>query len=113
MTPGLFDLKGRIGAYGMTKATLAQLARNIAVEWGRKDIRANALAPGLIDTPFAEGLKTDAAFMAQRLQATPLRRMGQPPEIAATVAWLISSAAGFVTGQTIVADGGTLISDGS
>lgn len=104
---------GRIGAYGMTKAALAQLARNIAVEWGPKGIRANALAPGLIDTPFAEGLKADTAFMARRLQATPLRRMGQPTEIAATVAWLISPAAGFVTGQTIVADGGTLISDGS
>lgn len=104
---------GRIGAYGLTKAALAQMARNIAVEWGPRGIRANALAPGLIDTPLAAGLKADPAFLARRLQATPLRRLGTPAEIAATVAWLISRASGFVTGQTIVADGGTLISDGS
>lgn len=104
---------GRIGAYGLTKAALAQMARNIAVEWGPRGIRANALAPGLIDTPLAAGLKADPAFLARRLQATPLRRLGTPGEIAASVAWLISPASGFVTGQTIVADGGTLISDGS
>lgn len=104
---------GAIGVYGMTKAALVQLARTVAVEWGPRGVRANAICPGLIDTPLAQGLKSDAAFMARRMAATPLRRMGRPEEIAGTAAWLISPAGGFVTGQAIVADGGTLITDGS
>lgn len=102
-----------IGAYAMTKAALAQLARNIAVEYGPDGVRANAIAPGLIDTPFSRGLISDADFMARRMRATPLRRVGLPEEIAATALWLASAGGGFVTGQTIVVDGGTLISDGS
>ena len=102
-----------IGLYGLSKAALAQLARNLAVEWGPANVRANAIAPGLIRTPLADGLLADAAFMARRLQATPLRRVGEPHEVAGLAVLLASRAGAFITGQTLVADGGTLISDGS
>jgi NAD(P)-dependent dehydrogenase (short-subunit alcohol dehydrogenase family) len=103
----------RIDAYALAKAGVSQLARNIAVMWGPKGVRANAIAPGLIDTQLAAHLKADAAFMARRMQMTPLRRMGRPDEIAGVAVFLASSAGGFVNGQVIVADGGTVITDGS
>jgi NAD(P)-dependent dehydrogenase (short-subunit alcohol dehydrogenase family) len=102
-----------IGTYAMSKAALAQLARNLAVELGPHNIRANAIAPGLIETPFSRGLMSDETFMRRRLAATPLRRVGQPHEIAATALWLVSPGGAYITGQTIVVDGGTLVSDGS
>ena len=101
-----------IGLYGMTKAALAQLARNLAVEWGPKGVRVNAIAPGLIRTPLAEDLMANEAFMTRRLAMTPLRRVGEPHEVAGVAALLASRAGGFITGQTLVVDGGTLISDG-
>ncbi|MFD0668355.1 SDR family NAD(P)-dependent oxidoreductase [Ramlibacter sp. MAHUQ-53] len=101
-----------IGLYGMSKAALAQLARNLAVEWGPRGVRANAIAPGLVRTPLAQGLLADAAFMARRLAATPLRRVGEPEEIAGVAVMLAGRAGGFITGQVLVADGGTLVSDG-
>ena len=104
---------GAIGLYGLSKAALAQLARNLAVEWGPQGVRVNAVSPGLIRTPLATGLLGDDAFMARRLQATPLRRIGEPQEIAGVVVMLVSQAGGFVTGQNLVVDGGTMISDGS
>jgi NAD(P)-dependent dehydrogenase (short-subunit alcohol dehydrogenase family) len=102
-----------IGLYGLSKAALAQLARNLAVEWGPQQVRVNAIAPGLIRTPLAAGLMADAAFMQRRLAATPLRRVGEPHEVAGVAVMLASAAGAFITGQTLVADGGTLISDGS
>jgi NAD(P)-dependent dehydrogenase (short-subunit alcohol dehydrogenase family) len=104
---------GLISAYALSKAGVAQLARNLAVEWGPQNIRANALAPGLIDTAMAAPFKADPALFARRMQATPLRRMGTVEEIAGTVVWLASPAGAFVTGQTIAIDGGTVITDGS
>lgn len=102
-----------IGLYAMSKAALAQHARNLAVEWGPYGVCANAIAPGLIATPFAESLMRDAAFMTRRLAATPLRRVGTDAEVAGAALFLASSAGGFVTGQVLVVDGGTVISDGS
>jgi NAD(P)-dependent dehydrogenase (short-subunit alcohol dehydrogenase family) len=71
-----------IGLYGLTKAALAQLARNLAVEWGPLNIRANAIAPGLIRTPLSRELMGNSSFMVKRLSMTPLRRVGEPHEIA-------------------------------
>lgn len=102
-----------INAYALSKAALAQLARNLAVQWGPDGVRANAIAPGLIDTDLAARLKEDEVFMARRMGMTPLRRMGRPQEIGATALFLASRAGGFVTGQQIVVDGGTTITDGS
>ncbi len=101
------------GPYAMSKAALAQMARNLAVGLGPFGIRANAIAPGLIETPFAKALMNMPAFMERRLQATPLRRVGQPHEVAAAVLFLAAAGGAFMTGQTLVIDGGTLVSDGS
>lgn len=102
-----------IGPYAMSKAALAQMARNLAVELGPSGIRANAIAPGLIETPFAKALMDTPEFMERRLQATPLRRVGQPHEVAAAALFLASAGGAFMTGQTLVIDGGTLVTDGS
>ena len=100
-----------IGGYGITKAANAQLARNLAVQWGPRGIRANALAPGVIATEFATPITGDPAAAATRLAKTPLGRFGTSAEVAGAVVWLASPAGAFVSGQTIIIDGGTLASD--
>ena len=102
-----------LNLYSLSKAALVQLARNTAVQWGSKNVRANAISPGLIRTPLSTGLLQDETFMSKRMQMTPLRRVGEPEEIASIVLLLASAAGGFITGQNIVADGGTVITDGS
>lgn len=102
-----------IGLYGIAKAGLSQMARNLAVEWGAQGITANAIAPGLIKTPLSEGLMGDEGFMKHRMAMTPLRRVGQPNEVAGVAVMLESAAGGFITGQTLVVDGDTLITDGN
>lgn len=99
-----------IGAYGISKAAEASLARNLAVEWGPKNIRVNALAPGLIKTDFARALWEDPVRLKRAENQTPLRRIGDPIDIAGTALFLASDAAAYMTGQTIVADGGETIS---
>jgi NAD(P)-dependent dehydrogenase (short-subunit alcohol dehydrogenase family) len=103
----------RLGTYGMTKAAVSQLARNLAVEWGPDGVRANAIAPGLIETDWADAIVGNPEAHGKRMGLTPLRRIGKPQEIAATALYLASDAGAFTTGQTIVVDGGTLISDGN
>ena len=83
-----------------------QLVRNIAVEWGPKQVRANAIAPGLVRTDFARALWENPAILAKRTKDTPLGRIGKPDEIAGAAVFLASSASSFMTGQTIVIDGG-------
>jgi dehydrogenase/reductase SDR family protein 4 len=98
-----------IGAYGISKAAGHHLVRNLAAEWGPKNVRVNAIAPGLVKTDFARALWEDEARRAERLAATPLRRLGEPRDIGGIAVFLASDAAAFITGQCIVADGGVSI----
>ena len=98
-----------IGAYGMSKAMGHHLVRNLAAEWGPKNIRVNAIAPGLVKTEFARALWEDEKRRTERIEVTPLRRLGEPRDIGGIAVFLASDAAAFVTGQVIVADGGVTI----
>lgn len=115
ITSSISGVRGNkaIGLYGLSKAASAQLARNLAVEWGPKNVRVNAISPGLIETDFARPLLDDPEVLARRLSLTPLRRVGTPEEIAGVAIMLASRAGAFVTGQNLIVDGGTTISDGS
>jgi NAD(P)-dependent dehydrogenase (short-subunit alcohol dehydrogenase family) len=104
---------GAINAYALAKAGVAQLARNLAVEWGPRNVRVNAVSPGFIATELSAPLLANEAFMARRMAMTPLRRPGSPAEVAGAVVFLAAPAGGFVTGHNLVVDGGTLITDGS
>jgi NAD(P)-dependent dehydrogenase (short-subunit alcohol dehydrogenase family) len=95
-----------LGAYAISKAALLQLARNLALEWGRYNIRVNAIAPGLIRTDFARALWEDEALVKRRLEATPLGRLGEPEDVVGTAVLLASPAGAYISGQAIVVDGG-------
>jgi NAD(P)-dependent dehydrogenase (short-subunit alcohol dehydrogenase family) len=98
-----------IGAYGISKAAEIALIRNIAFEYGPKNIRANAIAPGLVKTDFSRALWQDQEFLNKRLSITPLRRIGRPEEIAGAAVFLASDAGRFMTGQTLIIDGGVTV----
>jgi len=100
-----------IGGYAITKAANAQLARNLAVQWGEQGIRVNALSPGMIETDMTRGFVQDESLAGPRLAKTPMRQFGQPHHVAGAVVWLASQAGSFTSGQNIVLDGGTLIND--
>jgi len=108
-------LKGhaKLGVYGLSKAADFQLARNLAVEWGRDNIRANCIAPGIIRTDFARALWEDPRVYAQAISTYPLGRIGEPDEVAGAAVMLASRAGSFITGQAIVIDGGSTIAAGS
>ncbi|MGC5796668.1 SDR family oxidoreductase [Sphingomonas sp. NFX23] len=98
-----------IGAYCISKAADMQLARNLAVEFGPSNVRVNCIAPGLIKTDFARALWEDPQRIEAASTSVPLRRIGEPEEIAGAVVFLASSASNFMTGQTMVIDGGVTI----
>jgi NAD(P)-dependent dehydrogenase (short-subunit alcohol dehydrogenase family) len=98
-----------IGAYCVSKAADMQLARNLAHEYGPHNIRVNCVAPGLVKTDFARALWDSPEGEARASQGTPLRRLGEPDDLAGAVIYLASRAAAWTTGQTIVVDGGTTI----
>lgn len=104
-------LKGSnvLGAYCISKAADMQLARNLAMEWGKHNIRVNCIAPGLIKTDFARALWDNPEYLGKVLSTTPLERIGEPEDIGGIAVFLASKAGAFVTGQTIVADGGITI----
>ncbi|MSP05158.1 MAG: SDR family oxidoreductase [Acetobacteraceae bacterium] len=96
-----------LGAYAVSKAADMQLARNICVEWGPKNIRANCIAPGIIRTDFARALWENPIIYQKRTRDTPLQRIGEPDEVAGAAVFLAAPASNFISGQTIVIDGGT------
>ncbi|HEU4961683.1 MAG TPA: SDR family oxidoreductase [Sphingomonas sp.] len=98
-----------IGGYNVSKAADFQLARNYAVEYGPEGVRVNCIAPGLIRTDFARALWEDPETEKRSTRGTPLRRIGEPEEIAGAVVFLASKASAFITGQAIVIDGGATI----
>ena len=98
-----------IGAYCISKAADMQLARNLALEYGPDNIRVNTIAPGLVKTDFAKALWDDPKYLEKRLATAPLRRIGEPDDIAGLAVLLAGKAGAFITGQTLIADAGVTI----
>lgn len=98
-----------LGAYSISKAADMQLVRNLAVEHGADNIRVNAIAPGLIQTEFARALWKNPDILKKATSRAPLQRIGQPDEIAGAAVYMASDAGTFLTGQTLVIDGGQTI----
>jgi hypothetical protein len=107
-------LKGslNLGIYAISKAADFQLARNLAVEWGPHNIRVNCIAPGLVRTDFARTLWENPELLARAESNTPLRRIGEPEDIAGAAVFLAAPAGRWMTGQVIVIDGGVTIGPG-
>jgi NAD(P)-dependent dehydrogenase (short-subunit alcohol dehydrogenase family) len=101
-----------IGAYNISKAADFQLARNLAAEFGPHQVRVNCIAPGLIRTDFARALWENPQTLQMVTGVTPMRRIGEPEEIAGAAVFLASPASTYMTGQTIIVDGGSTIGAG-
>lgn len=106
---GGFRGSRNLGAYAISKAAIMQTARSLAGEWSPHNIRINCVAPGLIRTDFSRALIENKEVLASRLATTPLGRVGEPIDVVGAVILLASDAGRFITGQSIVVDGGTTI----
>lgn len=95
--------------YGMTKAALEQLTRNLAIEWAKDNIRVNAVSPWYTRTPLVQSLMENKKYFDEVIEYTPLGRIAEPEEVARVVAFLSMPAASYITGQNIVVDGGFMI----
>ena len=95
--------------YGMTKAAMNQMARNLGAEWAKDGIRVNAVAPGFTATPLTEYWQSNEEYMRELAFRTPMRRMGQPEEVAAAIAFLAMPVSSFTTGQCLAVDGGLIV----
>ena len=102
----------RLGTYALSKAADMQMTRNLAMEWGPDNIRINCIAPGLVRTDFARALWEDPENYAKALAAYPLGRLGEPEDIAGAAVFLAAKAASWITGQTLIVDGGTSAAGG-
>jgi len=106
---GGFRASDVIGGYSVSKAALNMLTQVQAKTWGRDGIRVNCIAPGLVRTEFARALWEDERTLRAATNEAALHRIGEPDEMAGAVVYLCSPAASFVTGQTLVLDGGRLL----
>ncbi|MGH8635370.1 MAG: SDR family NAD(P)-dependent oxidoreductase [Burkholderiales bacterium] len=104
-THGLVALAQR-SSYGIAKASIIHMTRMLAIEWAEHGIRVNAVAPGRVDTPSRAGSLAEPGYRDRALGRIPLRRFGTAEEVAAAVSYLASPAAAYITGQTLVLDGG-------
>jgi len=101
-----FMIEPELSYYGAAKAAIVNLTRSTALEWAASGVRVNALAPGWIDTPMNEAERNDPQAEAKILSVIPMGRWGRPEEIAAAAVFLCSPAASFITGETLIVDGG-------
>ncbi len=105
---GMVHVKSGV-IYGMTKAAMIHLSKSLAVEWALEGIRVNAVAPWYIRTPLVESVLGNPDYLEEVLDRTPMRRIGEPIEVAATTAFLCMPVASYITGQCIAVDGGFTI----
>jgi NAD(P)-dependent dehydrogenase (short-subunit alcohol dehydrogenase family) len=96
-------------AYAASKGGIVQLTKSLAVAWAPHGIRCNAVAPGWIDTPMTRAMQSDHERYGRIQARTPMARWGKPEEVAAAIAFLASSSAGFITGTVLPVDGGYMV----
>ncbi len=100
-----------LAVYGISKAADSSMAKSLAIEWGSRGIRANCIAPGLIKTDMSRALWENEKLLKNVEEGTPVHRIGQPADIGGVAVFLASKAAAYITGQTIVVDGGITIKE--
>jgi 2-deoxy-D-gluconate 3-dehydrogenase len=106
---GAFSALAGRPLYAASKASIVQLTKTLAVDWIKFGVRVNAIAPGLMDTPFIAELKQDTSRIEQALARIPAGRLGQPEDLAGAVLLLASDAGQYIVGQTLIVDGGWTI----